>query len=194
MTPRKPKHLHKPSGRPTKYRVEFNERAYRMALLGATEAEIAEWLDISVSKFEQWKQKYPKFREAIKNGSLPADAEAAHSLFQRVKGYEGIYEKTLDEHGKVIETKMRYIGPDVRACEIWLRNRRRKQWASNEDPPPPTQTLNLITDPDTARRLLENLRPRAYVADRERAFLDAVIEDRSPDNGNGNGHKHNGHE
>jgi hypothetical protein len=130
------------AGRPTKYSTSMNKRIYKLALLGATDAEMALVLGIVESTLNEWKLKYPKFSESINKGKIEADANVAASLFKRAVGFnydEVTYEKIIidkggedDEDGikvdaykKKVVTKI--IAPDVAAQNIWLKNRRAKK-------------------------------------------------------------------
>jgi predicted transcriptional regulator len=74
-------------GRPTKYEVRFNRLAYKLSLLGASDKEIADSLEVSEATLYLWKNTYPKFSEAIKNGKEKADSAIAESLYKRANGY-----------------------------------------------------------------------------------------------------------
>lgn len=74
-------------GRPSPYKKEFNDLAYKYCLLGATDKRLAEFFEIDEATINRWKVKYPKFCEALKDGRERADAEVADSLFQKAKGY-----------------------------------------------------------------------------------------------------------
>lgn len=145
-------------GRPTDYREEYDEKVYKLCLLGATDAEIADFLDISESTLNLWKLKHTNFSESIKRGKITADAEVANSLYKRANGYqydEVTYEKigegeSLTEVGEQgIETVKqdkfkkkvvtKEVPPDVAAQNIWLKNRRGKvkegaqKWADKHE-------------------------------------------------------------
>ena len=53
-------------GRPTKYKEEYNEQAYKLCLLGHTDAEMAEFFEVDVSTIHRWKIDYPEFCDSIK--------------------------------------------------------------------------------------------------------------------------------
>jgi hypothetical protein len=40
-------------------------------------------LEIGTTTFYRWQEEFPEFREAIKRGKHEADAEVAHSLYQK---------------------------------------------------------------------------------------------------------------
>lgn len=95
-------------GRPTAYKEEFNERAFRFCLLGATDEFLAECLGVCVATLYNWKRDYPKFLEAINRGKHDADARVAEALFNKSLGY--------DKDGK-------HYPADTAAMNIWLKNR-----------------------------------------------------------------------
>ena len=163
MTPRKqpPKRGKKPKlatppnpvGRPTAYRPEYVAEAERFAMLGATDAEMADHFGVVASTFYAWKLQYPEFAEAIKRGKRPADAEISLALFHRAKGFEYdeavpmkvkevIYAdgKRVKEIERIDVTMVhKVVPPDTAACIFWLKNRRPDDWKDKQtvDTTPP---------------------------------------------------------
>ena len=62
--------------RPTKYQEAYAEQARKLCLLGYTDAELADFFEVSESPINKWKLDYPEFSESIKKGKAVADAEA----------------------------------------------------------------------------------------------------------------------
>jgi hypothetical protein len=63
------------AGRPIIYEAEAHcARAFKLALLGLTDLEIAEQFGISELTLNRWKAEHPEFRKSLKNGKVPADA------------------------------------------------------------------------------------------------------------------------
>ncbi len=92
------------AGRPTKYNPDELEHITQLCMLGATDEELAKFLDVNRDTIYEWKKKYPEFTDAIKNGREYADIEVAKSLYSKAcKG-------------------------DVTAIIFWLKNRRPDQW------------------------------------------------------------------
>ena len=60
-----------PGGRPTKYRDELPAQAKKLCRLGATDAEMAEFFEVSESTINEWKLAYDEFSESIKKGQDP---------------------------------------------------------------------------------------------------------------------------
>lgn len=64
VTPRKPRHLWGPVGRPTKFKPEFVAVAKQMAYLGATDRDLAIAFNVCIDEIKYWKARYPKFSAA----------------------------------------------------------------------------------------------------------------------------------
>ena len=74
--------------RPTKYQEAYAEQARKLCLLGYTDAELADFFEVSESTINKWKLDYPKFSESIKKGKAVADAEVSDRLYQRAMCHE----------------------------------------------------------------------------------------------------------
>ncbi len=66
--------------RPTKYQEAYAEQARKLCLLGYTDAELADFFEVSESTINKWKLDYPEFSESIKKGKAVADAEVSDRL------------------------------------------------------------------------------------------------------------------
>jgi len=121
-------------GRPSKYDPKFNKQVYKLALLGATDKEIANFLEIQESTLNDWKHKHPDFSESIKKGKAEADAQVANKLFKRATGY-----KCPDTHfsayeGSVTATPYtKHYPPDPTAAIFWLKNRQPEKWRDKQE-------------------------------------------------------------
>ena len=130
-------------GRPTSYRPEFARDTMFLCRLGATDAELADFFDVTVRTLNRWKVTHPDFAEAIRRGKEPADDRVEDSLYHRAMGTE--YEKAhpiklkkivYGPDGKKIQEEERVevvmvkevIPPDTTAMIFWLKNRRAEQW------------------------------------------------------------------
>lgn len=143
MTKRKPKESHKPDGRPTLYKPEYNQTVFKLCLLGANDAEVSDFFGVSESTINLWKLEYPKFSESIQDGKVKADAQVAHKLYDRAMGSEWIEQQAFKikiqdapgvftEDVKVVDVK-RVAPPDTQAASLWLRNRQSKKWRDKVD-------------------------------------------------------------
>ena len=123
-----------PGGRPSAYKAEFAQIAYRHCLLGATDKDLAAAFDVSESTLNLWKQKFPKFSESLKKGKADADATVAESLFQRAKGYSHKAVKIMQHEGVAFDHEYtEHYPPDTAACIFWLKNRRPDQFRNNPE-------------------------------------------------------------
>ena len=121
-------------GRPTKYKPEYKEQVYKLCLLGATDADIANFFDISEATLNNWKIEHPDFLESIKNGKVHADATVAESLYKRANGYEHEDVDIKMYEGQIIKTKLiKHYPPDTTAGIFWLKNRRPKDWRDKQE-------------------------------------------------------------
>lgn len=143
-TPRKPKEEHLPSGQPTKYSAAHNEQAYKYALLGLKDSQIADLFNVCEATINNWKIEHPKFLESLNEGKDLADSNAAKSLYKRATGLK-VKEVTIDERTdqdgnvyQVTSTKTKELPPDTNALRIWLTNRQRSLWKERTE-----QNVNL---------------------------------------------------
>ncbi len=117
-------------GRPTKYDESYNDLAYKFCLMGATDKQLAEFLDICEATLYTWKKEYPDFLEAIKDGKHRADAEISQSLFNKARGG---YAEVPDPMGEEGDTKTVYIPPDTTSMIFWLKNRQPDKWRDKRE-------------------------------------------------------------
>lgn len=121
-------------GRPTDYREEYNELAYKYCLLGATDKQLAEYFEVSEATINNWKKEYPQFLESIMNGREKADAEIAASLYHRAKGYSHPDVHVSNYQGVVTLTELtKHYPPDTQAASLWLRNRQKDRWRDKQE-------------------------------------------------------------
>jgi hypothetical protein len=127
-------------GRPTKYDTAFNEQVEKFAKLGATDAEIADFLGIVESTLNEWKKTYPEFSESIKRGKIIADSNVADRLYQRAMGFEHDSEEIKvvsdgNNQGSSVERVpvKKIYPPDPTAAIFWLKNRRPKEWRDKQE-------------------------------------------------------------
>lgn len=127
-------------GRPTKWRPEFVELAFKFCLMGATDKRLGEFFDVNELTINRWKVEYPEFCKSIFDGREKADADIAHSLYHRAKGYSHEEDdiRTVALGGNqgselVVTRTVKHYPPDTAAASLWLRNRQRKSWVEKTD-------------------------------------------------------------
>ncbi len=130
-------------GRPSKYKEEYKEQVFKLALLGATDIEMADFIGVSESTFNEWKKKYSDFSESIKKGKDEADIAVVESLYQRAKGFSKIVKKAFKVrttiNGQGSKEKIAYgdeelyYAPDTTAIIFWLKNRQPDKWRDKKE-------------------------------------------------------------
>lgn len=125
----------RPVGRPTSYKPEYCEQAYKLCLLGADDKRIADFFDVAESTLNKWKLDFPEFSESLKAGKDDADASIAASLYHKAKGYVGKKVVTASFNGQITDSMevAEYYAPDTTAAIFWLKNRQPKQWRDKQD-------------------------------------------------------------
>lgn len=126
--------------RPSRYKKEYDEQAYKLCLLGATDKDLADFFNVKEQTINNWKRDHPSFFESLKRGKVIADANVADRLYQRAMGYEhdDIELKVVSLGGnmgsEVQEVKVRkYYPPDTTAAIFWLKNRRPQEWRDKRE-------------------------------------------------------------
>ena len=138
-----------PVGRPTDYKPEFADQAYKLCLLGATDGELGDFFGVTEQTINNWKQSFPEFFESITRGKLVADAEVAQALFKRATGYDATRVVTATFEGAISDERevKEYVGPDTNAASLWLRNRQPTKWRDK-------QQVEVSVDDSTVNRIL----------------------------------------
>lgn len=117
-------------GRPSKFKPEYVEQARKLAQLGATDREIADFFKVAESTLNLWKGEHDAFSEALKVGKASADDRVEQSLYRRALGYEHDAMK-IHVAGDGTITQVPYVErypPDTTAAIFWLKNRRKESW------------------------------------------------------------------
>jgi hypothetical protein len=122
-------------GKPTLHHPRMDEEVYKLALLGATDQQIADFFDVSIATINNWKHKEASFAEYLRKGKDEADAKVVESLFRRATGYAYDEVQTVEginadgvHYGYTRKTS-KHVAGDVKAQIFWLTNRQRDQWS-----------------------------------------------------------------
>lgn len=116
-------------GRPTKYRPEYDEQARKLCLMGAIDAELADFFDVAIDTISEWKNVHPNFSASIKQGKMQADSNVADRLYNRAMGYEHPEVHISNYQGEITKTPITKVyPPDTAAAIFWLKNRQKGKW------------------------------------------------------------------
>ena len=122
-------------GRDSLYDPAMNDQARKLALLGLTNEEMAEFFGISERTFYRWMAEETAFCQAVNEGKTAADANVADSFYKRATGehvqVEKVVKRPNGEHEVV--KYMTYIPGDSSAALNWLKNRRPASWRDKVD-------------------------------------------------------------
>lgn len=149
-------------GRPTLYKPEYDKQAYHLALLGATDADMARAFGVADSTIDRWKSEHEGFSGSIKRGKDEADANVAKSLYRRALGYSHKAVKILavsqgNNAGSVVE-EVPYVeryAPDTVAAIFWLKNRQPDKWRDKKDVEHSGTVQHNLTHEEREARIME---------------------------------------
>lgn len=141
-------------GRPSKFDKRYVDQVFNLALLGLTEAEMADVLGVAKQTLHNWRKAHPEFLDAVNRGKTQADARVARSLYERACGYSHPETVITSYQGEVTKTRVtRHYPPDPGAGVNWLTNRQPSRWRRAPDPttgdaeaPPPVKVIVQVTD------------------------------------------------
>ncbi len=117
--------------RPSSYKPEYAKQAEKLANLGATDQEVADFFGVDVRTVHRWKHDHEEFCHSLKAGKSAADERVERSLYQRAVGYEQDEVKIFMPSGAEEPVYAPYrakVAPDVTAAIFWLKNRRSDAW------------------------------------------------------------------
>lgn len=144
----------KPKGRPSGLTDEKIKQAEKLARLGATDAEVADFFGINPVTVWRWKESSEAFCNALKVGKEPSDDRVERSLFARATGYEADETDIRVVNGEIVTTTVRKrYPPDPTSCIFWLKNRRPDKWRAQppdgEESTPPEKVPVTRVDAST---------------------------------------------
>ena len=135
-----------PVGRPTDYKPEYNNLAFRLCLLGVTDKELAAFFEVSEATINNWKIAHPEFLESIRNGKENADMTIVQNLYHSAQDKIVIEQQaikckevTWNDKGKRVEKETveivnieKTIPADFRSMQFWLKNRKSDKWRDTQ--------------------------------------------------------------
>ena len=120
--------------RPTKYKPEYAKQAQKLCNLGADDANLADFFEVSRSTINLWKVQFSEFSDAVKVGKAPADERVKQSLYNRALGYSHEEDDIRVIGGEIVVTPtVKHYPPDTAAMIFWLKNRMPDEFRANPD-------------------------------------------------------------
>lgn len=111
------------------FKPGYVAQAEKLAELGATDREVAEFFGVTERTLYRWQHEHPALCHALKVGKEVADDRVEKSLYRRAIGYSHDAVKIMQFQGEeVVVPYVEHSPPDVTACIFWLKNRRKEQW------------------------------------------------------------------
>ena len=124
----------RPVGRPTLYKPEYAEQAYKLCQLGATDIELAKFFNVSLDTIHEWSNVNEEFSESRKVGKKACDDRVERSLYQKALGFTREAEKVVIIDDVPVKVKYEeYVPPSDTAMIFWLKNRRKDQWRDRHE-------------------------------------------------------------
>jgi hypothetical protein len=124
-------------GRPSSYKPEYAEQARKLCNLGATDADLADFFEVSSRTIPRWAAAHDEFCQALKVGKDVADARVERSLYHRAIGYTydavKIFPPKSEGKPPIIVPYQEHVPPDSTSCIFWLKNRKQDEWRDKQE-------------------------------------------------------------
>ena len=123
-------------GRPSSYKAEYARQAAALANLGATDAELADFFEVSTVTIWRWRNTHVDFCNALKAAKEAADNRVERSLYQKAVGYSFSSEKIFMPAGAKEPIRapiVEHVPPSETAMIFWLKNRRKAEWRDKQE-------------------------------------------------------------
>jgi len=131
MTKRKKPEEILPNGRKTLYKPEYDQIAFNFYVLGADNTKLAEYFEVDQKTLNEWMHKHPTFLHAVKEGRDLSSSNVAGALYKRAMGMHYEEDQVLS-NGEVVRVK-KYLPPDTRAMQFYLRNKNSQLWKDKHE-------------------------------------------------------------
>jgi hypothetical protein len=116
--------------RPSKFKPEFIAQAQKLANLGATDREVAEFFGVNEATLNRWKHEHDGLCASLKVGKEQSDARVEQSLYRKALGYSfDAIKIAVNANGEVTQVPfVEHCPPDTTAAIFWLKNRKPAEW------------------------------------------------------------------
>lgn len=144
-------------GRPSKFDTLDLAQVQKLATLGFTNVQMADFFGVEISTFEKWAQRYEEFFRALKIWKAEADQKVERSLYERAMGYSHPEDKIFVHEGKpIVVPTTKHYAPDTTACIFWLKNRRKDLWRDKQEVEVKSKNVNFDASADNAEEAAKN--------------------------------------
>src|SRR5262249_7218443 len=96
-----------------------------------TDAQLADWFEVSVRTINEWKLKHPEFAQALKIGKAEIDDLVERATVAHIVGYYILVDE-MDRHGN-IKTVRKWVPGNAHAGMKWLQARRPQIYREQKD-------------------------------------------------------------
>ena len=114
----------------SKWNEDRANQGYQLALLGLTDRQIADVMEVDVTTLEYWKRNKPGFFERLQAGKEEADMKVVNAFYQNCLDRWVEIEEVHIYKGSPIKVKVRkFIQGDKWAQNKWLSLRQPGKWS-----------------------------------------------------------------
>ena len=113
-----------------------------MARDGLTDKQMAYNIGIAESTLNEWKNRFPEFKESLKRGKEVVDREVENALLKTALGFY-YTEEQVTNSGGVVTTK-KYAKPNTTAQIFWLKNRKQVEWRDKQEIEQTNRNIDIV--------------------------------------------------
>ena len=115
-----------------------------MARDGLTDKQMAHNIGIAESTLNEWKNRFPEFKESLKRGKEVVDREVENALLKTALGFY-YTEEQVTNSGGVVTTK-KYAKPNTTAQIFWLKNRKQVEWRDKQEIEQTNRNIDIVVE------------------------------------------------
>ena len=121
-------------GQPTKFKTEYIEQAYDLAMMGMTDTELAKFFHVDQSTITEWKKVHEEFSIALTDAREKAIGKVVAAMYKNAIGYEHEDERIASDQGQPVVMKVtKRYQPNQGAAQFFLKNRDPDKWREKQE-------------------------------------------------------------